>query len=394
MAAAEAPPRAVADLSAFYFFTFGGLGALMPFLPLLLDARGLAPTEVGWIMLLSPVSTLVAPPLWGWLADTFQLRIALLRATGLGCAAGAGAFLLGDGLWGAAAAMAVYSLFRAPIIPLADSAAHAELGADDHRFAGIRIWGSAGFAIVAFTVGQLDGSAAPQTMLGLCAAAYVLSTVATLRIRGPRLARQPAVFADARGFLTRPVVLALLLGSLLYYVGHGAYDVYFGLHMKALGHDDAFVGLAWVVGVGAEMALMLVAPRLLRAVRPGPFILLGAIASTLRWGLLAHVETRPVILATQTLHALTFGLWYLALIRYLQTRAPARARTTVQSVAQAATGLGMMVGYVVGGELMESRGGAGVFTLAAAATAVSGLLYIPVAKRSAEREIASTSRAG
>ena len=73
---------------------------------------------------------------------------------------------------------------------------------------------------------------------------------------------------------------------------------------------------------------------------------------------------------------MTFGLWYLALVRYVQVRAPARARTTVQTVAQGATALGSMAGSLAGGRLMEALGGAAVFRMAAGAAAVAAVFYL------------------
>lgn len=96
----------------------------------------------------------------------------------------------------------------------------------------------------------------------------------------------------------------------------------------------------------------------------------------LRWLLLSVLESELAVLASQTLHALTFGLWYLALVRYIQVRAPEAARTTVQSVLQAVNGAGMMLGYVVSGELFERGGGQDVFRFAACAAGLGGGFYL------------------
>lgn len=363
------------DLSAYYFFTFGAMGAILPFLPLLLARQGLSAQQVGWVMLLGPLGNLLAPPAWGWLADAFSARLALMRFLGLGCAAGVLSFLVDTSFVWSLASMALFSAFRAPIIPLADAAAHATLGDDAHDFAYIRLWGSIGFALFAFGVGQLDGSRSPTVMLSLTAGAYLMMAASTARFRAPKLERRQGVLREALGFVRRPRLLLLFAGSAVYYVAHGSYDVYFGLQMEALGHGDAFVGVAWMVAVFAEIGLMLAAPRLLAGRSGEGFLVLAALASVLRWGLLASAESQPAILAAQLLHALTFGLWYLALVRYIQVRAPAAVRTTVQSVSQATHGLGRMIGYLVGGSLFESGGGQAVFQMAAGTALVAGLMY-------------------
>lgn len=379
------PPSIRRDLAAYYFFIFGGMGAILPFLPLLLAGQGLSPTQVGWVMLLGPLGNLVVPPLWGWLADAFSARLALMRLTGLGCAAGALCFLVDKSFVWSLVAMAIFSAFRAPTIPLADAAAHAELEGRAHDFAHIRRWGSLGFAAFAFGVGRLDGSEAPWMMLGFAALAYTLSSVSTARLRAPPIERQGPILGPAARFVKQPSLLALLVGSAAYYIAHGSYDVYFGLHMRALGHDDAFVGLSWMVAVVAEIGLMSIAPRLLDGRSGRGFLVLCAGASVLRWGLLSSLESQVAILAAQSLHALTFGLWYLALVRYIQVRAPSAVRTTVQAVVHAVTGAGMMFGYVVSGELFEARGGQAVFQFSAGAAALAGLFYLGLWARKAGR---------
>ena len=375
MVGGEHEPGIHADLSAFYFFAFGGLGAFIPFVPLLLESRGLDAVQIGWVMFVMPAMTLLAPPLWGALADVYQARLGLLRLTGLGSAAGCLAFLPDGGFSAALVAMAIYAGFRAPSIPLADAAAHASLGSATDRFARIRIWGSVGFALFAFTIGELDGSKAPRVMLVAAAVAYLLSTASTLRLRPPPKADRLHIGGPVRQFILQRDIVALLVGSVAYYIAAGSYDVFFGLHVRDLGFGDDFIGLAWMVAVGAEIGLMLIAPRLLRGRRGAPLLVLAALASVVRWGLLSQVESSAAILAAQTLHALTFGLWYLALVRYLQMRAPESIRTTVQAISAAFHGLGMMAGYLLGGSLFEAHGGVVVFQMAAGSAVVAAMLY-------------------
>ncbi|MEQ8984509.1 MAG: MFS transporter, partial [Deltaproteobacteria bacterium] len=122
-------------LAAFYFFAFGGLGGLLPFLPLVFETRGFDSYAISTVMLLLPLSNMFVPPLWGLLADAFNARVAAIRATGIGCAVGTLLLLPDLGLPFAVLGMATYCFFRAPIIPLADSATYAALGARSDNYA-------------------------------------------------------------------------------------------------------------------------------------------------------------------------------------------------------------------------------------------------------------------
>src|SRR5687768_9165127 len=70
-------------LAGFYFFYFAYLGAFAPFFSLYLDAVGLTAVEIGVVMALPQVTRIVAPHLWGWLADRSTHRLQVLRLTGI-----------------------------------------------------------------------------------------------------------------------------------------------------------------------------------------------------------------------------------------------------------------------------------------------------------------------
>lgn len=363
-------------LAAFYFFAFGGLGGLLPFLPIVLGARGFDSYAISTVMLLLPISNLVVPPLWGLLADAFNARVAAIRATGIGCAIGALLLLPDLGLPFAIFGMATYCFFRAPIIPLADSATYAALGARSDNYARVRVWGSAGFVVVSTIVGWVEATKSPLLMFGITAGAYACATIAALGLEAPPPERRPGVLRQAIRAVRGTTLPALFLGSAFYYVGHGAYDVYFGLHAKALGYGDSFVGFAWAIGVTCEIGLMLVAPRILARHSGASLLVVGAVASIVRWGALSIAESAVAILAAQTLHALTFGLWYVALVKLVQGKAPDTLRSSVQGLAQASMAVGMMAGYLGGAELNERAGGAAVFQLATVAAFAALIVYV------------------
>jgi PPP family 3-phenylpropionic acid transporter len=166
----------------------------------------------------------------------------------------------------------------------------------------------------------------------------------------------------------------------LYYVAHGAHDVCLALDLRARGHDDAFVGLAWVVAVTSEILLMFLAPRLFARFGGPPFLVLGAAVSVIRWATFPELTSRGALLASQTLHAFTFGTWYLATVKHVQDRAPPEARSSVQAGAQAVLGAGTILGYLAGGAIFEAHGGRVLFRGGALAAALSLVMYAALAR--------------
>ncbi|MDP1716483.1 MAG: MFS transporter, partial [Burkholderiales bacterium] len=84
-------------LAGFYFFYFAYLGSFAPFFSLYLKSIGISAVEIGILMSLPQLSRIVAPHVWGWLADRSASRLTVARLTGLaGLASYLGVFA-GDG---------------------------------------------------------------------------------------------------------------------------------------------------------------------------------------------------------------------------------------------------------------------------------------------------------
>lgn len=368
-------------LAAYYAVVFAALGAQLPFVPLVLAARGLSARAVGGVLVVGPVLSVLAPPLWAWAADTFGIRARLMSLAPVGCALGVLMFIPDAGVLGALGAMFIVSACRSPMVPMADAATYAVLEGDAAGFARVRVWGSVGFVIAAALLGWFDGSQHLGLLFGAAAVAYV---IAALLAASGTTAWQPKRSGVARAALREVrerALLPLFIGSVLYSLGHGSYDAFIGLHLHNLGYGDRIVGLAWTAGVVAEIVLMLFVRPVIERIAGARLLVLAGLVAALRWMLLSWVTSAIAVVAVQLLHAITFGLWYLSMVGFVQTRASESLRTSVQSLAHASMAGGMVVGYVVGGEVFEREGGTWLFRMAAVAALGATLAYGVLARR-------------
>ena len=67
-------------LSGFYFFYFATLGVLVPYWGLYLKSVGFGPEDIGSLIALLMISRIVAPLVWGWIADHRARRMSVVRA--------------------------------------------------------------------------------------------------------------------------------------------------------------------------------------------------------------------------------------------------------------------------------------------------------------------------
>ena len=375
-------------LRLYYLTVYLGLGAVLPLLALSMQSRGFRPSQYAWLMATLPLSRLLAPPLWGALADKWIGTALLLRVNTLISAFAMAALSqkLSFGL--TVLAFVTWALFSSSLMPLAEAGTYRLLGARSTSFAHVRVFGSLGFAISALIVGVLGAGHDLGAAFWGGAAGYLAAGFVSARIPKGQVLKAPPILPAVLKLAKRREVLLLWLGTTLYYVAHGAYDVYYGPHIRTIaGVSDRTVSLAWAVGVIAEIIVILFVPRLLGGRFSQHLLVLCAVASALRWWFLAHATSLTVVWLLQPWHAVTFGVWYVVFVHENQQHAPVELRATVQGLAAACLGLGMISATLVGGYVFEHFGGRVLFVCASVSAALSGLLY---ALRAYGRETATT----
>jgi PPP family 3-phenylpropionic acid transporter len=368
---------AVNALRVYYFASYAGLGAVMPLLALAMQARGFRPSQYAWLMALIPLSRLFAPPLWGLLADRWFGTIKLLRVNTALAASAMVVLAFSEHIVPTVAAFSLWALTSSSLSPLADAGAYRLLGASSTGFAYVRVFGSIGFAVSAFLLSVLGVDPALRIPFMVAACTYLASSVTAGRLyEGPPPTRAPLLPA-VRLLARRPDALLLWLGSAFYYLGHGAFDAYFGPYARTLpGVRAETVSMGWAIGVTSEVVVLWFVPRLLVGrLRRG--VLIGAAAvAALRWWLISEASTPLALWFQQPLHAITFGVWYLAFIHENQARTDDSIRATVQGVAVACMGLGMISATLLGGYVLEALGGRVLFRLASGAALLALVCYL------------------
>ena len=170
----------------------------------------------------------------------------------------------------------------------------------------------------------------------------------------------------------------LLLASALHFCGHAAYDTFFALHVKALGLTESWTASAIAAGVLVETGIMLKGQSLLRRFSPRTLLLFAIGLAIPRWWLTGTLEAPMANVALQSLHGVTFGVFWLAAIGLVDRSAPTAIKTSALAVLSAAVGgFGSILGNFGGGVLVQEVGTMGLYQ----AAALTGLLALLAAWR-------------
>lgn len=301
-------------LSGFYFAYFGVLGALVPFWGLFLQERGHSLVEIALLMAIPMVTRIVAPSLWGWLADHQGARLPVVRFGSLATILVFSAVWLADDFWTMALVMAGYSFFWNAVLPQFEVVTLNHLGTRMAEYSRVRLWGSIGFILAVVGLGALFDVVSvgwlPAAMLAIMVALWLTSL--SLHETAP-VEHARAQDGDFRRLLREPVVWVFFVTCLLINLSHGPYYTYFSIYLQDHGWTRLGIGGLWALGVITEVVVFIYMHRILA--RTGAVAVLGvaAFGVVVRWLLLAWwPDSLAALLVAQALHAVTFGFFHAA----------------------------------------------------------------------------------
>jgi MFS transporter, PPP family, 3-phenylpropionic acid transporter len=339
-------------LSGYYFFYFAFVGAFSPYFGLYLQSIGSSAAQIAVLMSLMSVMRMLAPTLWGWLADRLGVRIPIVRLSAVLSMAGFAGFLVSDAYSMLFVSMAFLAFFWSAALPLVETLTFAHLDGQASRYGNIRVWGSVGFILAVLILGYILDGLPLRALLWITLAllAGILGCALVIPEAGkPRVPAMPVALGDV---LRRPEVKALMVACFFMSAAHGALYVFYSLHLVAHGYSKSFVGWMWTLGVVAEIAVFMGMPQLLRAFSLRGLLVFSFAAAVLRFVLIGWGADSLVLLVfAQVLHGATFGAYHAAAVaavnRWFGAQHQARGQALYGSISFGAGGMigGLLSGY-------------------------------------------------
>ena len=370
---------AIADLrpfAAFYFSYFAFQGLFGPFWGLYLESLAFSTVQISVLMALSTLARIVAPGLWGWLADRRGRRRSIILSTSL-LSALAFAFVgLDNGFWWVFVSLAVSHFFWAAALPLVEASTAHLTRATPGRYSRVRVWGSIGFVTLSLVGGALLELIGLRNLPWAVLALLLLIALAAWFVPEVAAAPRSAVRQSIAGTLRRPQVLALFACCFLLAFGMGPYYTFYSIGLQQAGYGKSAIGWLWSVGVICEIGIFLLMPRLMARFALEQLMLASLLVTALRFVLIALLLAQPAVAVfAQTLHAFTFGVHHAAAVglihRYFAEQHQARGQGLY---VIASFGVGGSAGGLLGGVLWPHGGVTLTFAVSALVTLIGVLV--------------------
>jgi PPP family 3-phenylpropionic acid transporter len=364
-------------IAGFYFFYFAFVGMFAPYWSLYLKFIQFNAVEISILLSVQPVMRMLAPNLWGWLADRTGKRLMVVQLAALGGVIFYMGVFFTTKFYGMLLVLATMSFFWSASMPLVEATTLTYLGKNTAHYGRIRSWGSVGFIIAVVGLGFAFDYISIQWLLW----AGLLSMLGILffsrQIPPTTVLAHHTDKQSIMSIVRHPPVLALLAACFLMSVAHGPYYTFFSIYLVEQGYAKSAVGMLWALGVICEIGAFFLIPRLIKRFTLQQILMLSFSCAVVRFLLIAWcVNSLELLLIAQTLHAATFGTFHAAAVALIHHYFQGRHQSKGQALFGSFTyGAGGMLGNLVSGPVWQSYG-ASVLYSGSAVMALLGLFLI------------------
>ncbi|MDX1574384.1 MAG: MFS transporter [Methylophaga sp.] len=354
-------------LSGFYFFYFATLGVLVPYFGLYLQWEGFSARQIGELTAILLASRIIAPNVWGWIADHQGQRMKIVRlASFIGVLAFSAIFINQSFVWMALVLM-TFSFFWNATLPQFEVTTLQHLGEHSDHYSKVRLWGSVGFIVIVLLLGWLtekfDAGIVPYALLFSTTGIWLVS----LSVPESASRHLSIEHVALKTVLKQPSVLAFLAICFLMLLAHGPYYTFYSIYLELHGYGRSLIGILWALGVVAEIGVFLLMHRWLPKFGIRMVLLTSCLLSALRWSLIAlYPDNLSMLIAAQSLHAASYGMFHASAISWVHQHFTGRNQGRGQALYSSVSfGAGGAAGSLLSGYLWLQPGPSATFLLAA-----------------------------
>lgn len=364
---------------ALYFFIFFGQGALIPYLALYFsnDAFQLSASEIGTIVAVGPVLSIVLQPIWGMAADRFGrpkrlLLVALLAAGFLTIS-----YLLTSIYLFLLLISSLWALFQCAHIPLVDTLAIEFSKRKSVDYGALRLFGSAGFALAVFILGQVTEQGSLGAIFYASGTALVLGFLVLIGIEETPVSTVEHEHIPLKALFSNKRFLLFLAGGSLVFGPIFANNYYFGSYVTIRGESTALVGTLFFVAVLCEIPFMRIATRVMMRFGPIPVLVFISVLSALRTGILALEPPIFTLWILAALQGFIIGLLIPVALDYVRSLVPpSTVATAVSTYMATTTGLATALFNLMSGIVLDQWTIYAVFWVYTGSSLLGACLYL------------------
>jgi len=308
---------------------------------------------------------IIAPNLWGWIADKTGLRHRVIQ---LGTFCSFVIFMFASTIENFASMLTLiffFSFFWNASLPQFEAVTMNTLGSSYNKYSQIRLWGSLGFIISVLSLSVLTNKFG-ISVVPLCICFYLFLTwLVTLFIKSPD-AISKTHNNSLMSIAMKPAVVGILISCFLMQLSHGPFYAFFAIYLSENSYNTNLIGIIWSLGVIAEILIFMKISSWIPKYGLQNLFIISFVFAVARWLLISFFADNIILVVIATLfHAITYGMYHAVSIslihEYFTGELQGRGQALYSSVS---FGLGGSIGSFYSGYFWESAGGSTVFLYA------------------------------
>jgi MFS transporter, PPP family, 3-phenylpropionic acid transporter len=364
-----------------YFLIFCCTASWLPIFADYLKDKGLTGIESAFVISIPPLMMFLVQPLYGMIADKIGYKKCFLWSALLASVSYI-FYLFGGGFVYLLSVTVFMSLFYNSLQPLLDSLS-LKLAEEDKTFSygSLRIAGAAGWSFMGIVAGHYIDVVNLTVIFIFSAASMFLAFLFAFSLANSLEDKQLEIvsFANVKDLLNNKTLMLLLTIVFLVSVGATTIWNYYSIYMKENGASASLVGFGISFQGLCELPLFYYSTRIIQRYGLQKTLWITVFATTIRLALYALVKNPYAAIPIELLHGISWSLFWVVCVEYVNTLVRTEWRATGQSLLYAAYfGIGAIVGNLWTGYLYDLKLTiANIFLLnAGIVSLVSILLYL------------------
>ncbi|WP_373778845.1 3-phenylpropionate MFS transporter [Glaesserella sp.] len=312
--------------SSFNFFGFYcAYGVLLPFLPVWLNHHGYDSGMIGLLIASGYLFRFAGAMFFSQQVSDPQRLVPLNRfLTWVTVAILFGVAWSVGSIWILLPAIALFHIFNGGAMPIADTIASTwqqQVGID---YGKTRLFGSLAFVVGSVSTGYLVDWLGKNAIIGILIGWMIFLALGLMLNPTEGFRPNPKTEHNSEQsywqLLKRPTTFKMVVAISLIQASHAAYYAYSTIYWQAEGISTRYASLLWGLAVVAEILFFFFSKKLFKAWRISHLIVISAVASMIRWAVLALTSEFTLLALVQILHAITYGMGHYAMIRYISAQ--------------------------------------------------------------------------
>ncbi|MDF2905021.1 MAG: ProP12, partial [Herbinix sp.] len=328
---------------------------------------GISAVEIGILLTIGPISSILIQPIWAVISDRTGKRKAVLSLVVLGSAFSVLSFYIGHTFLTFLIASILLAIFSNSIVPLSDAILLRSAHRNQLDFSKIRMGGTIGYAIFVIFAGMIIKRNSDIAYIMGFVGFMVLFAIVRLLPKSESddtvikklnldLNSKPKERRSLLHIFESKQIYFLLAFAFISQVGLSFHFSFLGVYMLDMGLTEGTIGITNSIAALSEIPILFLINRVLKKVSTAKITVVACLLLSLRIFTITGENLFFVVLS-QALHGLTAMTIYFSCAVFISKNVKPENQSKGQSIlALIQTGIGSIVGNILGGYLVDSYG--------------------------------------